>query len=493
MDAKDDDATSMMEHSKKRSKRSNKSKENNNMKNGLHNQEKLEGHNIFEEGHATESRDWLEDVEEKKMEVRVADEENVQGPDFLEEGSFTKRRERTEDFENKKEKKRKRYVKCNVIESHPGDECIEGCTEMARTKKKKKKEEKRKKKCDVCVGSKDIGSESLATIESENISRRKMAGNVPKDTKSQKNLEVFPDCGDVLDKGEQKINKVELVQGKRFSKEEDDIIKEAVYKFVERHDLGDEGLDMVFNTRSFTNLRGCLSEIGAAIPYRPNKSVYMRAVKIFRKSESPLTEEEYEFVKEYQERHGNRWADMAKKLGKFGGHVFNAWVRRRLPNMKRGRWSQEEYKTLFDLVNIDLQLKVYQDKKTNHGMLRDNISWTAISNKLGTRNLPTCCRKWYHQLTSPMVMEGKWADSDDYRLIGALYDLDASCMENVDWDNLLDHRSGEVSLQRWKQMVRHIGHYENKSFAEQVEVLASRYCPYLLEARDAWDNKPLVP
>ena len=79
---------------------------------------------------------------------------------------------------------------------------------------------------------------------------------------------------------------------------------------------------------------------------------------------------------------------------------------------------------------------------------------------------------------------------DDYRVLIALDDLDACCMEDVDWDSLLDHRTSDICRKRWNQMVKHLG---NKSFAEQVEVLIGRYCPDVLEAREAYNSKPLVP
>ncbi|CAH9096373.1 unnamed protein product [Cuscuta europaea] len=503
MAIKDDDATGMLKQSEMRSKNLKKNEENkiSNGVEGLHfrhieNDEEVQRHNICVEGSVTLTREWAKDVEKKK-------------------------------------KKRQRDVMCNVNESHPGSkeikntvivgneddihstvtkllendiskeklttECNGGSIEMARIKKKKKIEKGKKNK-DSCAGLKDTGTESLKTIENENIKRRNMAKNVSKDTKPQKNKTVqFADdlqvvhVFDVPEEGGAAKNKdVKLVQGKRFSKEEDEIIMKAVSKFIEKYDLGDEGLEMVLNCQAYPNLRHCWYEIATAIPYRPYKSIYYRARNILWKNDSPWTKEDYEFIRAYHEKHGNKWTAMAKELGKYSCHVFNAWMRTKLPNMKKGGWSQEEYKTLFDLVNMNLQLKVSEEKKSKHGMLRDNISWIAISEKLATRNNASCCSKWYRQLTSPLVAEGKWSDSDDYRMIGALYELDVSCIENVDWDNLLEHRPGEVCLQRWKQMVRYIGNYGTKPFSEQVELLAQRYCPYLLEAREAWDNKPYV-
>lgn len=82
--------------------------------------------------------------------------------------------------------------------------------------------------------------------------------------------------------------------------------------------------------------------------------------------------------------------------------------------------------------------------------------------------------------------------TNDYRLVNALFTLDACCMEEVDWDNLLEHRPGDVCRKWWNQMVQYIGEHGGKSFAEQVEILAKRFCPDLLEVREAFDEKPVI-
>ncbi|PIN07874.1 RNA polymerase I termination factor, Myb superfamily [Handroanthus impetiginosus] len=285
-----------------------------------------------------------------------------------------------------------------------------------------------------------------------------------------------------------------LVRGKRFTREEDEIVKEAVLKYIEEHDLGEEGLNMVLNSSKYPRVRGCWKEIASAIPYRPYTACYLRAQVLFRRSENrKWTQEEYDEFRKYQAEYGNQWRALADALGKHRWHVKDTWRRIKSPDLKKGQWSQNEYQKLFDLVNTDLQLKVSEEKRSKHGMLRDNICWTAISDQLSTRSVATCCLKWYKQLTSPMVDEGVWADTDDYRLLAALYSLDATCMEDVDWDDLLDNRTGDVCRKRWNQMVLHIGRHGNKSFADQVEVLAQRYCPHLLESSEAWDSKPRVP
>ncbi|CAA3029964.1 DNA-binding REB1-like [Olea europaea subsp. europaea] len=306
-------------------------------------------------------------------------------------------------------------------------------------------------------------------------------------------VEVFPPTDD-LNAVTGNNEEENLVRGKRFTREEDEIVEAAVFKYIEEHDLDEEGLKKVLNSRKYPEVRNCWKEIGFAVPYRPYNAVYFRAQILFRRSDTrKWTEEEYKMVRECQKAHGNQWRALADELGKHSWHVKDAWRRIKLPNTKKGHWSQEEYQGLFNLVNADLQQRVSEEKRSKHGMLRDNICWTAISDKLSTRNQANCCMKWYNQLTSPLVAEGMWADVDDYRLLSVLFNLDSTCIEDVDWDNLLDDRSGDLCRKRWNQMVLHIGKHGTKSFAEQVEVLAQRYCPHLLEAREAWDNKPRVP
>ncbi|XP_028093246.1 DNA-binding protein REB1-like [Camellia sinensis] len=316
-------------------------------------------------------------------------------------------------------------------------------------------------------------------------------------TKSKKvrfsgNIEVFP-SSDGPSKGKEKNEDEKLVQGKRFSPEEDERIKDAVSNYIRYNDLGEDGLAMVLRCGSHPKIRHCWKDISAVLPHRPLKSVYYRAHIFFERAESrSWTTEELELVRKYHEQHGPKWRELADALGKHRFHLKDAWRRIKLPNINKGHWSQEEYQNLFDLVNMDLRMKAYEEKKSKHGMLRDNISRGAISDKLLTRSDKVCCEKWYHQLSSSMVAEGNWADTDDYRLLDTLFSLDACCIEDVDWDYLLDHRSGDLCRKRWNQMINHIGEHKNKSFAEQVEILTNRYCPDLLEAREAWDNKPFV-
>ncbi|KAJ4706382.1 Myb family transcription factor family protein [Melia azedarach] len=344
-------------------------------------------------------------------------------------------------------------------------------------KKNKKKAESVKK-----------GSRTKTGFEATDPSQNSTVSERSKKVSFSDKVQVFPSSdGSSNDRNAKDDG---LVRGKRFSIEEDEMIRKAVINYIETHRLGEEGLNMVLHCRSHPEVKNCWKEIGAALPWRPSESIYYRAHTLFERDENrKWTPEELELVRKFHEKHGSNWKRLAIALGKHRVHVKDAWRRIRLPNQKKGQWSQEEYQKLFDLVNLDLRIKASEEKKSKHGMLRDNISWEAISDKLETRSNSICCMKWYDQLTSPMVAEGKWADTDDYHLVNALSALDACCMDDVDWDNLLEHRSGTICRKRWNQMAKHLGPDANKSFPEQVEILSTRYSLDVLEAREAYNSQ----
>ncbi|KAJ0260670.1 hypothetical protein HA466_0068430 [Hirschfeldia incana] len=345
--------------------------------------------------------------------------------------------------------------------------------EVEENKEKKKKKKKQK-------GSK---SDEVVTTPSPKSARK---------VNFSDQVEVFPAESEEEESDEEE--KVDLVRGKRFTEEEDELIKQSVLEYVENHALGDEGINMVMNCKAHKQLKGCWKEIAAALPWRPYSGIYYRAHTLFEEgSKGVWTKEDLELVLQHQKKRGNDWKSLADAMGKHRVHVKDAWRRIRLASKNRGHWSMEEYQNLFDLVNRDLRIKVFKEKHSKHGMLRDNIPWMAISDQLGTRDHAICCTKWYDQLTSPMVAKGIWANVDDYRLLEELTNLDAACVDDVDWDNLLDNRDGDACRSRWNQMVNHIGIPGSKTFAEQVEILSKRYCPDIAEDREDFDNRPFDP
>lgn len=380
------------------------------------------------------------------------------------------------------EKKKKKKKKTDVQNSNAETNGI-----MTEGSNMEDSQDGKGKKVEVKVKGSKVKKKTTESESLENNTEKPKAKKTSKKVSFSGHVEVFPTSD--TDPEKQKTKTDGLIRGKRFTPEEDAIVKQAVLNYITAHDLGDEGLNMVLNCKSYPGMKKCWQEIGTCIPYRPYGAVYHRGHALFEKGEK-WTPEEIESLKELHDKYGNNWKEMGAELGKHRFRVKDMWRRIKFVNIKKGKWSQDEYQNLYDLVNLDLQMKLNSEKKSKHGMLRDNIPWTAISDKLTTRNDATCCMKWYRQLTSSLVVENKWSDADDYRMIGVLYELDATCAEDVDWDNVLEHRPGDICRKRWDQMVKHIGHQGSKPFVEQVDILATRYCPDLAETREA--NKLLI-
>lgn len=281
--------------------------------------------------------------------------------------------------------------------------------------------------------------------------------------------------------------------GKRFSPYEDQLIRDAVQKYIAINQLGEDAIErIVYSGKS--GLKGCWKEISKDLPWRHFSQVYNRGRLLLQMSELAenrgFTEEEIKKIKDFHAQNGPKWSELAKDLKKNRMHIKDAYRRTRLrQTLNKGKWTQDEYQKLYDLVHRNICAKIHEKKKSKNPMTRDDISWEAISENLKTRVMASCCHKWYDSLASPLVREAKWSDSDDYRLLDALYYQEACCEEDVDWDNLVDKRAGEYCQKRWKEMVRHIGDYKERSFRDQINLLKGRYNFNMLKYVEALKNK----
>ncbi|KAK2653660.1 hypothetical protein Ddye_013516 [Dipteronia dyeriana] len=148
-----------------------------------------------------------------------------------------------------------------------------------------------------------------------------------------------------------------LVRGKRFSDEENEMLKQVVLSYIKARGLGEEGLDMVLYCRSHPETRNCWKEIASALPWRRRESIYYRAHIIVERDENhKWSPEELELVKKFHEKHGSDWKKLASGLGKHRRHMKDTWRRIRSTVRKMGQWPQGEYRNLFDSVNSDMRI-----------------------------------------------------------------------------------------------------------------------------------------
>ncbi|KAL2642216.1 hypothetical protein R1flu_009803 [Riccia fluitans] len=265
-----------------------------------------------------------------------------------------------------------------------------------------------------------------------------------------------------------------------YTKEEDAKVKAAVYAYIKGKNWGeDEGVEKLFSCRVNSETKGAWVEIAKCLP-RPVKQIYARAHILFSDLKTGTwSEEELEKLKEVQALHGRDWKTIEKIMGRSGQICRDKWrVLRLEPILKKGKWNGEEFDRLCKYVRWSLKIKEKLGRQRGHRILRDDINWEPISEKMGRASM-SCAKIWYERLASSLVADGSWANGDDRRLLRSLMETGASSEEAVDWDELLDDRDGLTCERRWYQMIRLLAE-PHAPFEDKLEQIVRRYAPDLI-------------
>eukprot|EP00246_Nothoceros_aenigmaticus_P006084 TRINITY_DN18841_c0_g1_i1.p1 TRINITY_DN18841_c0_g1~~TRINITY_DN18841_c0_g1_i1.p1 ORF type:complete len:397 (-),score=60.47 TRINITY_DN18841_c0_g1_i1:252-1292(-) len=282
--------------------------------------------------------------------------------------------------------------------------------------------------------------------------------------------------------------RTDLITGK-FSKREDEILKQSVFDYIQEHGWSqDEGLGKLMSCRSSNECSGCWFEIGNCLPQRSIKALYSRAHRILDEGShlGKWTPEEEESLIRLHTEHGPNWAKIAKLLGRYAYNAKDKWRDLKLKGTRiTGRLQQDELEKVSAMVHKCIREKSLfrkEDGRVDRRNIRDDINWDAIADTLGTRSHSIYCKAWYVTLASSMVAEGLWANTDDLLLFERLLEGGASADDAVDWDNLLGHREGYICKRRWEQMAKHLGPNRLRPFEERLHLLVKRYAPHLLDS-----------
>ncbi|KAG0581011.1 hypothetical protein KC19_4G217400 [Ceratodon purpureus] len=289
-----------------------------------------------------------------------------------------------------------------------------------------------------------------------------------------------------------------LVYG-MYTPEEDGVLKQAVFDYIQEQGWDrEEGLKKILNSRT-SEAKGCWHVIRKCLPKRELKRIYARAHRILGPNTllGKWTNEETQALMELHSVHGNNWKRIATLVGRDSEACKDKWryVKwSKSKDYKIGTWSEEEHQKLCELVFKCLHVKAQMAKnglivKTNR-MIRDDINWEFIAEQMGGRGRLDCLCQWYRKMASPMVTTGEWSNGDDQRLLERLMEEFPLSEELVEWDSLLDNRSGEVCKKRWEQMQRTLGRgpeVRHQHFLEKLESIMKRFAPHLLDTE--YDQK----
>lgn len=289
-----------------------------------------------------------------------------------------------------------------------------------------------------------------------------------------------------------------LVYG-MYTAEEDGLLKQAVFDYIQEKGWDrEEGLEKILNSRS-SEARGCWHVIRKCLPRRELKRIYGRAHRILGPGTflGKWSDEEMQSLIEQHSVHGNDWKRIGSIIGRDPEACYHKWRYLKWStskDYKSGPWSEEEQQKLCELVLKCLHVKAQMAKKglttKDHRIIRDDISWEFIAEQMGGRGRLDCLTHWYRRMASPMVTTGEWSNGDDQRLLGRLMEEFPLSEELVEWDSLLDNRSGETCNKRWEQMQRTLGRgpdVRHQHFLEKLESVMKRFAPYLLDTE--YDQK----
>ena len=107
---------------------------------------------------------------------------------------------------------------------------------------------------------------------------------------------------------------------------------------------------------------------------------------------------------------GSSWSTIAKMVpGRTTKECVQRWKKVISPTLRKGKWSQDEDDMLVKLITEQLSKS-------------DKLSWSMLSEAMGTRSCKQCRERWTNHL-NPKLKKSKWTPSEDEKLrsFGRLY------------------------------------------------------------------------
>ncbi|NWV59269.1 TTF1 factor, partial [Malurus elegans] len=245
-------------------------------------------------------------------------------------------------------------------------------------------------------------------------------------------------------------------------------------------------------------------KISEGIP-RPWRLIYYRARKMFDPNnyKGRYTAEEKEQLKKYQALHGNDWKKISELMSR-----SNLSVAMKFSEIKSainyGPWTKEETQRLMSAIKEVMKRKLKAESTSSLSSLDQSsmdlwidreklyqqLPWTEIETKVGSRYWRQCKQKWNSILTSKMsrgqpLYRGTNGLQAKINLIKRLYETKAEDTSEVNWDELSnaigDVPGAYVQTKFYRLKVSCVPLWRRKTFPEVVEYLYEKKLPELEE------------
>jgi hypothetical protein len=228
--------------------------------------------------------------------------------------------------------------------------------------------------------------------------------------------------------------------------------------------------------------RKAFLEIATGFPNRNPKQIYAYVTRHLDPSnyKGAWTEEEKTTLMNLYEQKGAKWAEIGAAIGRAGGACRDKW--RSISVERNGKWTEGEKTTLSTLVN-----EYFAEQKATpgrgagdgqeHRELLDNIPWSIIAQKHGSRTEAQCMQRWY-RVSMGAIDTGNWAAGDDWNSVS------------------VPSRSLTQVKRRFKEMKRFIRknphRIKNLSLADMLDKMTEEFAPELIGVDLTLPGQPVL-
>jgi len=277
-----------------------------------------------------------------------------------------------------------------------------------------------------------------------------------------------------------------------YSKDEEEVLKDAVKRFAIERGLSTEDYSWIIcigrGQRSKETL-GIWRTVAQSLPQRTIKSVAAAGVRLFHPyaNKGPWTADEDMSLRALVEARGTKWTTISATLERTPEACRFRWREIKIePNKSSGTWSKDEENRLREAVEkygCPRSLHTPSDDTADipdRRMLLDDINWEAVVAHVKTRSRVQCIAKWYLRLSPSMIDRGEWGVGDDRRMLRSLWSLEGRRMEHeIPWNSLVKNRTADQCKRRWKLMKKNVPKAKDLEFHTVLEHLVKRFMPTL--------------
>ncbi|NXA05783.1 TTF1 factor, partial [Sapayoa aenigma] len=241
-------------------------------------------------------------------------------------------------------------------------------------------------------------------------------------------------------------------------------------------------------------------KISEGIP-RPWRLIYYRARKIFDPNnyKGRYTKEEKEKLKKYHTMHGNDWKKISELMSRSSLSVAMKFSEIKSA-INYGPWTNEEIQKLKSAVKEVLKRKLEregagsvssveqsgQDLWVDREKLCQQLPWTEIETRVGSRYWRQCKQKWHSILTKKMskgqqLHKGIKELEDKIALIKRLNETNVEDANEVNWEELSNALGGVprtyVQAKFYRLKLYCVPFWQKKTFPEIIDFLVEHKLP----------------